>query len=351
MKYILILSFILICSLSLTAQKSKDSSYKAKLAAPGTKRIPVYNGRYKVFTQKAGSGRINLLLIHGGPMHSHEYFENFPENLNSHEIAVYFYDQLGSYYSDQPHDSSLWNTDRFVEEIEEVRKGLGLAEFYILGHGTGGLLAELYAQKYGRYLKGIILSNIPSFSLLPKDSQILQNVFDSLRTVVAKQAVALPYLAPYKAQIDSLQRGLHPARSSWSEKTGQRYIMAVDSLFERATHYNKPGTLPESYTRNKLHIKGRDKEIKAAFNQIRLPDYLQIIRNIEQPTLLLGARYDYLLGSGYDDLKESMTKTKVRVYICPTGSHFAMWDDPENYFRELNRFIQEVEANTFNPDN
>ena len=311
--------------------------------------IPVYNGRYKVFTQKAGSGRINLLLLHGGPLHSHEYFELFPEILNSHEIAVYFYDQLGSYHSDQPGDSSLWNTDRFVEEIEDVRKGLGLTDFYVLGHYTGGLLAELYAQKYGQYLKGIILSNIPSFSLLPKDSKILQNIFDSLRNVVTEKAAALPYLARYKAQIDSLQKGQLLTKTTESTKLEQRYILAVDSIFERTTNYNKPGHLPESYARNKLHVKGRDKEMRAAFNQIRLPDYLQIVKNIRQPTLLLGAQNDFALGDGYDDLKASMTKAKVRVYICPTGSHFAMWDDTENYFRELIKFISEVEANTFNP--
>ena len=351
MKYLLLLFFIMICSLSVIAQKTKDKSYHNKISASGTKMIPVHKGRYKVFTQKTGSGRINLLLLHGGPLHSHEYFENFPENLNSHEVAVYFYDQLGSYHSDQPHDSSLWNTDRFVEEIEEVRQGLGLTEFYILGHHTGGLLAELYAQKYGQHLKGIILSNIPSFSLQPKDSKILQNIFDSLRIVVAAKAAALPYLARHKAQVDSLQQGLKLANTPWSKKLEQRYVMAVDSIFERTTHYNKPGALPDSYVRNKLHVKDRDKEMKAAFNKIRLPDYLQIIKNIKQPTLLLGAKNDYLLADGYDDLKASMVQADVRMYICPSGSHFAMWDDTENYFRELNRFISEVEANTFNPDN
>jgi proline iminopeptidase len=36
-------------------------------------------------------------------------------------FEFYEYDQLGSYYSDQPKDSSLWTTERFVEEVEQVR--------------------------------------------------------------------------------------------------------------------------------------------------------------------------------------------------------------------------------------
>ena len=45
-----------------------------------------------------------------------------------------------------------------------------------------------------------------------------------------------------------------------------------------------------------------------------------------------------------------MTQAKVRVYIAPNGAHFTMWDDTENYFRELNRFIDEVNNGNFNPD-
>ena len=52
------------------------------------------------------------------------------------------YDQLGSYYSDQPRDSSLWTTPRFVEEVEQVRKALNLdkSNFYLLGNSWGGII-------------------------------------------------------------------------------------------------------------------------------------------------------------------------------------------------------------------
>ena len=139
------------------AQSPKDSFYHAKLQQPGVKMVPVHNGKYKVFTQKIGEGKIKLLLLHGGPANGHEYFENFPEHLNKNGVTVYYFDQLGSYYSDSPLDSTAFTPAAFVEQVEDVRRGLGLESFYLLGHSWGGMLAELYASKYQQHLKGLVL--------------------------------------------------------------------------------------------------------------------------------------------------------------------------------------------------
>ena len=55
----------------------------------------------------------------------------------------WFYDQLGSGNSDQPDEPSLWDLDRFVDEVEQVRQALGLdrSNFVLYGQSWGGLLA------------------------------------------------------------------------------------------------------------------------------------------------------------------------------------------------------------------
>jgi len=50
-----------------------------------------------------------------------ECFETF---FQREGFEFYEYDQLGSYYSDQPTYSSLWTIDRFVDEVEQVRKAI-----------------------------------------------------------------------------------------------------------------------------------------------------------------------------------------------------------------------------------
>src|SRR5258708_666744 len=102
----------------------------------GVKMIPIHAGKYHVWTKRVGNNpKIKVLLLHGGPAATHEYFESMDSFLPKEGIEYYYYDQLGSHYSDQPTDSSLWTTERFVEEVEDVRKGLGLdsSNFFLLG--------------------------------------------------------------------------------------------------------------------------------------------------------------------------------------------------------------------------
>jgi proline iminopeptidase len=299
-----------------------------------------------VFTQKAGTGNINLLLLHGGPENTHEYFENFPENLKRSGVTIYFYDQLGSYFSDTPDDSTIWNINRFVEEVEEVRKGLGIDHFYLLGHSWGGMLAELYAAKYGQPLKGLILSNVPGF--FASDSKYLHSIIDSIDKVVRYQATLLPKFKDNKAQVDSIRAGSTLSDSTLHKVLSKQYNKANDSLFGRTIYYHKEGALPEPFKRNGRHSRFESIE-KYHFDPFAA-DYKKAVQHIQTATLLIGGRNDFLQPGGYNDIKKMMTRAKVRVYICPNGAHFTMWDDTENYFRELARFIAEVNENSFDPD-
>ena len=130
----------------------------------GIRWIPVVNGKYKVWTKKIGSGKTKVLLLHGGPGFNHEYFECMEDFLPPNGFEMYYYDQLGCCNSDVPNpdDNSLWTISRYLEEVEEVRQGLGLDDFVILGHSWGGILAIEYALKYQHegHLKAIVVSNM-----------------------------------------------------------------------------------------------------------------------------------------------------------------------------------------------
>ena len=80
--------------------------------------------------------------------------------LPSAGIEMYYYDQLGCNNSDVPDDPSLWNVQRYVEEVEEVRRGLGLEQFVLYGHSCGGIFAIEYALKYQQHLRGLVISNM-----------------------------------------------------------------------------------------------------------------------------------------------------------------------------------------------
>ncbi|HRH60252.1 MAG TPA: proline iminopeptidase-family hydrolase, partial [Chitinophagaceae bacterium] len=163
----------------------------------GIKMIPITTpaGTFNVWTKTIGNNpRIKVLLLHGGPAMTHEYMECFESFFPREGFEIIEYDQLGSFYSDQPTDSSLWTLERFTDEVEQVRKALGLNKdnFYLLGNSWGGMLAMNYALKYQENLKGLIICNmmssIPDYNeyskkVLSKDMN--QGLIDSIQQMEA----------------------------------------------------------------------------------------------------------------------------------------------------------------------
>jgi proline iminopeptidase len=97
----------------------------------------------KVWYKIVGSGKATpLLLLHGGPGFPSNYLK--PLEALSGERPVIFYDQLGCGKSERPADKNLWKTERFVEELGQIRKALGLEKVHLLGHSWGTMLATDY---------------------------------------------------------------------------------------------------------------------------------------------------------------------------------------------------------------
>ena len=113
----------------MASQRSADAGYfdntgREDVLSGGVRMIPVTTpkGEFRVWTKRVGNNpSFKLLLLHGGPGATHEGFEALDSYLPGAGIEYYFYDQLGSAYSDQPDDPSLWEIDRFVDEVEQVR--------------------------------------------------------------------------------------------------------------------------------------------------------------------------------------------------------------------------------------
>jgi len=155
-----------------------DYSGRDDVLSGGVKLVLVHTpkGDFHVWTKRIGNNpSIKVLLLHGGPGATHEYFEAFDSYFPAAGIEYYYYDQLGSAYSDQPDEPELWELPRFVEEVEQVRQALELDQnnFYLLGHSWGGLLAIEFALKYQQHVKGLIISNmmasIPAYNEYAKE--------------------------------------------------------------------------------------------------------------------------------------------------------------------------------------
>ena len=164
-----------------------DGSGRDDVLSGGVKLIPITTpkGEFRVWTKRVGNNpKVKVLLLHGGPGATHEYFEACDSYFPMAGVEYYYYDQLGSTYSDQPDDPDLWEIPRFVDEVEQVRRALGLdaSNFYLLGQSWGGALAIEYGLAHGQHLRGLLISNmmssIPAYNAYAAD--VLMPAIDPL---------------------------------------------------------------------------------------------------------------------------------------------------------------------------
>ena len=273
--------------------------------------------------------------MHGGPGTSPEYFENFPAQLGKH-FTIYFYAQLGSYFSDIPQDAESYTIDHFVNDIEEVRSSLQLDQFYLLGHSWGNQLAQAYAAKYQKHLKGLILCNNvnePDELLADYQTQLYANILDSI-----------PEFTRYA---DSLRFGFSGRFTDFSSPDAlgfqirkKAWPIMLNRHYARVAH-----PMPDALLRSKEHSTG-PLMAELGFTQlINTTDFNLYLKSITVPTLLLGAKYDFIPPTHYVKMRNRMTmNSNVTVYICPQGSHFAMWDDTDHFFKAVDQFVLKTES-------
>lgn len=290
----------------------------------GGVRLVEVDGKYKVWTKRVGAGGIKVLTLHGGPGCTHEYFECFEDFLPAAGVEFYYYDQLGSAYSDQPDDARLWTIDRFLGEVEQVRSALGLDAFYLYGHSWGGLLGIEYALKHGRHLKGLVVSNMTASvaSYVAYIGELRARLPAASQAILAKFEKAADYGAPeYQQVVFEQLYARHLCRlDPWPD--------AVQRTFE---HLAKP-VYQTLQGNNEFVVTGTMKGW----------DRWDDLRRITTPTLLLGARHDEI--SPVDMQRMGTLIPDSRVAICENGSHLAMWDDQQAYFGHLLSFLRDVDA-------
>ncbi len=292
--------------------------------------ISTPKGKFHVWTKRFGNNpKIKVLLLHGGPGGTHEYFESFENFLPKEGIEFIYYDQLDSYYSDQPNDSSLWTTEHFVEEVEQVRQALGLDKdnFYLLGHSWCGILATEYALKYQDHLKGLIISNM--MASMPEYEKYNGVLRAGMR----------------KSLVDSLQA--YEAKGLYKDSIYQSLV--INEYYNQ--HLCRVVPWPDPVSRMFKHLSEGiyvtmqgPSEFKTGGRLIRW-DRSKDLPNIKIPTLTIGGHYD-TMDPKYMEWMSHQVQQGNYVY-CPEGSHCDMWDDQPHYFPGLIKFLKDVDGGTF----
>jgi proline iminopeptidase len=280
--------------------------------------ITISHGHH-LWTRQVGTGPTPILTLHGGPGATHEYLEVLTAELPLDQYTLFFYDQLGSYYSDQPDDLNLWQVERFRDEVDEVRQALGLSRFVLFGQSWGGMLAIEYALAYPQHLSGLVISNmtysIPDYV----------RYFNQLRQQLA------PALQEEMARFESCADYFHP-----------RYLEIMDILYGR--HLCRlpkpwPAAVERSLSRINLDVYGtmQGPNEFVVTGRFQHWDRWDDLTQIDRQTLLLVGAHDTMDPASIRAMAARMPH--AQAVVCPEGSHLAMWDDPAHYFPPLRAFL------------
>jgi proline iminopeptidase len=307
-----------------------DHTGRTDVLSGGVRMIEVQTpkGKFKVWTKRVGNNpQIKLLLLHGGPGLTHEYFEACDSFLPAAGIEYYYYDQLGSAFSDQPDEPSLWELPRFVEEVEQVRVALGLHRdnFYLLGHSWGGILAIEYALKYQENLKGLVIGNM--MSSIPAYNDYAKKVL-------------MPKMQPdVLAEILRIEAAKDYENPRYMELLIPNYY--VEHLLRMpADQWPDPVNRSVARLNKKVYVPMQGPSEMGATGGCKLEkwDRSTDLSKIKVPTLVIGARHDTMDPSHMKWMSAQFPSG--RYLYCPNGSHSAIYDDQQTYFTGLIKFLK-----------
>jgi proline iminopeptidase len=264
------------------------------------------------------SGKLPLLVLHGGPGATHNYLESLYPIAESGRELIY-YDQLGCGNSPVDEGPDFYNINLWVEEVAVVRKALDLDKVHILGQPFGATILIDYAATQPKGVQSIILSS-PHASYITVEREIgrLLNLMPQDMRIAIKNGIA-------NKDYDS------PEFLAASDEFYRRHIINVDSVpdyVEYSTaHFGPAYEIMQGKTEFDLGtLKGFDLTDRFA--------------KIDIPTLLV---------SGTDDtatplhVKEIFDGIKGSKWELLEGTHFVQLEQQEKFNRIVDAFMDDNE--------
>ena len=273
---------------------------------------------YNIVSYSYGKGEHVLFLLNGGPGLPCDYLRDPHIHLVEEGYRIVAFDQLGCGNSDRPEDVSLWNITRYVEEVETVRKELGIVNFHLLGQSWGGWLSIEYALTYPDEIRSLILANTCG------DLQHLTTELNRMREALGSETVAMMLHHEAMGTID------HPEYQAAITILNYRHVCRLkewpSSLLASVDDWNM-GPYGTMQGPNEFLYIGNLKD----WNRISDMD------SLEMPTLIITGTHDEIGPACASRMNNVLPNSEVVVFH--NSSHVPFYEEPALYFKELQIFL------------
>lgn len=279
-------------------------------------RIPVHG--FEVVAYSFGTGPEVLFCLNGGPGLPCDYVRDSHSRLADAGYRVVCFDQLGCGASDRPADTSLWTLERYVEEVEIVRTHLGLGQVHLLGQSWGTWLGIEYALTYPEAFKTLILADGAA------DIPHLVGELERLRGALGSETVAMMQRHEAEGTTD------HPEYKGAVDVLNYRHVCRLqtwpDAVNASLGDWNM-GPYMAIQGPNEFCYTGSIKDWKRTDQ----------LHRITQPALVLCGLHDELTPACSRLIHQNLPNSEIKVF--PNSSHLPFWEEPEDYFAVLKRFL------------
>ncbi|MEH7072750.1 proline iminopeptidase-family hydrolase [Neobacillus drentensis] len=283
--------------------------------------IEVTGGKvwYRLYNKNAKGTPV--IILHGGPGSSSYSLQGLKALAD--DRPVIFYDQLGCGKSDRPTNPSLWQIDRFVEELAQVRTALNLEEIHILGHSWGTTLAAAYCLTKPRGVKSVIFSS-PCLSAPVWEQDQKQNL-----EKLPKEIQAIITRCEENGTTDSEEF------EEATKEFNKNFVCRLDPYPEwlkQGSQYRNPEIYNIMWGPSEFTVLGNLKEF----------DCTARLKEINCPTLYTCGRFDEATPETTQYFSSLTPGSSFHVF--EHSAHMPYVEEPEEYLHQIGDFLKAIDS-------
>jgi proline iminopeptidase len=271
-----------------------------------------------------------LVILHGGPGASHDYFLPYLLPL-ARQHRLVFIDERGSGKSEKLEDPSGYTVENMAEDVEAVRQGLKLGKIGLLGHSCGGVLAQAYALKYQRNLTHLVLCS--TFHSTREMNEVFRRMMAEMDPELRNRIESLEKAGLYgRGKVFERNRYSNDYMvAAWGEgyfpylyqrRPDPNYDPVANGIMSWDLYREMWGSSGE------FIINGNLKSV----------EYGDRLNSITVPTLITAGDHDECAPSLSREMHEKISGSKL--VILPQSGHMTFVDQPGLFLKAVGEFLR-----------